>query len=128
MEDEVKFAISERKKRKAAGEDGIMVKMLKALGEFAIRNITVLANQIYNEGVITEQMYKSSFIPIPDINGTLDCSKRRTISIMNHTTKIRIIMNRIRNKVGEQASWEQYGFMVGKGTTNAIFVLRAKND
>lgn len=45
---------------------------------------------------------------------------------MSQITKImlRIIMNRIKNEVREQVSFEQYGFLVGKGTTNAIFALR----
>lgn len=126
MEEEMKYAMSKMKRGKAAGEDRIMVEMLEAMGEFAIKNITILANQIYNEGAITEQMCNSIFIPLPKINGTLECSKHRTISIMNQITKIilRIIMNRIKNKVREQVSWEQYGFLEGKGTANAIFIMR----
>ena len=126
IEAEVKYAMSKMKRGKAAGEDGIMVEMLEALGEFAIKNITVLLNQIYNEGTITEQMCRSIFIPLPKINGTLECSKHRTISIMNQLTKmmLRVILNRIKNRVREQVSWEQCGFLEGKGTTNAIFTMR----
>lgn len=38
------------------------------------------------------------------------------ISIMNQITKIilRIILNKIKNTVREQISWEKYGFMEGK--------------
>ena len=124
MEEEVKYAMRKMKNGKTAGEDGIMVEMLEALGEFAIKKITVLANQIYNDGAITEQMCNSFFIPLPKINGTLECNKHRTISIMNQMTKImlRIIMNRIKNRVREQISWVHYGFL--EDTTNAIFVMR----
>ena len=43
---------------------------------------------------------------------------------MSHTMKIweRIIETRLRNSV--QISKQQYGFMPGKGTTNAMFALR----
>ena len=40
---------------------------------------------------------------------------------MSQVTKILI---RIRNKIRPQISGEQYGFVKGKGTRNAIFALR----
>ena len=46
---------------------------------------------------------------------------------MNHITKIllKVILNRIRNKILPEISNEQCGFMKGKGTRNAIFILRS---
>ena len=43
---------------------------------------------------------------------------------MNHTMKVweRIIEARLRDRV--EISKQQYGFMPGKGTTNAMFALR----
>ena len=56
----------------------------------------------------------------------MECNKHRTISIMSQLGKIilRVILNRIRNKVRREIAEEQYGFMKGKGTANAIFLLR----
>src|SRR5215469_11626045 len=108
---------------KAVGNDGIALEMLKALGNFAVEKITNLANKIYESEELTSQMSKSVFIAIPKVQGTLECEKHRTISIMSQVIKIllRIVLARIRNKIRPQISEEQYGFVKGKGTRNAIF-------
>lgn len=49
----MKCAVSKAKKGKAAGEGGVMVEMLEALGGFALRSITALASQIHIEGAKT---------------------------------------------------------------------------
>ena len=56
----------------------------------------------------------------------MECEKHRTISIMSQLGKIilRVILNRIRNKIRPEIAEEQYGFVKGKGTANAIFLLR----
>ena len=126
MPDEIRGAIKNMKNGKAMGEDGVCVEMLEAMGEFAIDKLTVIANQIYANGIITEHMRKSVFITIPKIDGTLECKKHRTISIISQITKIilRVFMNRIIGRMRGEIAWEQYGFMPGKGTANAIFVMR----
>ena len=45
---------------------------------------------------------------------------------MSHVTKIllRIIMLRERNKINPEIGEEQCGFVAGKGTSNAIYILR----
>merc|ERR1711867_84270 len=45
---------------------------------------------------------------------------------MRHLTKIllRVLMNRIRNKILPEVSETQFGFMKDKGTRNAIFALK----
>ncbi|GFR67399.1 endonuclease-reverse transcriptase [Elysia marginata] len=50
----------------------------------------------------------------------------RAISLMSHMTKIllRVVMMRIRSKIEPEIADEQYGFVEGKGTTNAIYTLR----
>jgi len=66
-------------------------------------------------------MKESLFIAIPKKIGTLECSKHRTIN--TGKVLLRVIMNRLRGKINERVSEEQYGFRKGKGTTNAIFAL-----
>ena len=85
-----------------------------------------IVGKIYESGEPATQMYKSTFITIPKIPGTLECNKHRTISIMSQITKIilRIVLNRIRNKILPEIGNEQCGFIRGKGTRNAIFILR----
>ena len=71
-------------------------------------------------------MLKSVFIALLKKAGATECELHRTISLMSHVTKIllRIIMMRVRNKVRPEIAEEQCGFVEGKGTSNAIFMLR----
>ena len=71
-------------------------------------------------------MKKSIFIAIPKKTATTECEQHRTISLMSHITKIllRIIMMRVRNKIKPEIAEEQCGFVDGKGTMNAIYLLR----
>ena len=112
--------------RKAEGSDGVVVEMVEAAGEFAITKIVDLANLIYQSGKIPEKMKESEFIVIPKKEGAVDCSKFRTISIMSQVSKIvlKVIDERLKRKVTEHVKEEQYGFRKGRGTRNAIFVLR----
>ena len=68
---------------------------------------------------------ESVIIPIFKEKGDIqDCGNYRGIKLMSHTMKIweKVIERRIRNetKIGEQ----QFGFMPGKGTRDAIFAIR----
>ena len=61
---------------------------------------------------------------VMNINVVRGCGNYRGIKLMSHTMKIleRIIERRLREEttIGD----EQFGFMPGRGTTDAIFVLR----
>ena len=75
---------------------------------------------------ILREMYKSIFIAIPKKPGPVECNLFRTISLMSQITKIilKVILNRIKQKLGQEIAEEQYGFVKGKGTRNAIFIIR----
>src|SRR5215469_2639429 len=126
LKEKVEDAMNKMKFGKAVGNDGIALEMLKALGNFAVEKITTLANKIYEFGKLTSHMSKSVFITISKVQGTLECEKHRTISIMSQVTKIllKVVLTRIRNIIRPQISEKQYEFVKGKGTRNAIFVLR----
>ena len=69
--------------------------------------------------------YKNPAIPIYRNKGHAQCcGNYREIKLMSHTMKVweRIIETRLRDRV--EISKQQYGFMPGKGTTNAMFALR----
>ena len=129
-EDEVEKAMRRMKGGKAVGEDGVAIEMLRALDRFSIEKITSIANGIYKRGEISEGMCRSFFITIPKKSGTLECNKHRTISIMSQILKIilKVVLERIRCKIRKEIAEEQYGFMEGKGTRNAIFILRMLSE
>ena len=62
---EVEKALGRMKWRKAEGNDGVVVEMVEAAGEFAIEKITELANKVYRTGIIPKRMEESEFIVLP---------------------------------------------------------------
>ncbi len=87
MKAEVQAALKKIKKGKAKGDDGIAGEMLEALDEYGVDLLTEIARQVYENGERVAQMYKSTFITLPKIPGTLECNKHSTISIMSQITK-----------------------------------------
>ena len=116
--------------KKAPDPDGVLTEMLVAAGEYGLEEITRLTNMMYNHICFPEELNKYIFITLPKISGTTKCEKHRTISIMSHITKLilRVVMNRVRAKMLQEISPEQYGFMPNQGTRTAIFVLRRMSE
>ena len=71
-----------------------------------------------------EEWRRSVLIPMYKNKGDAQCCRNyKRIKIMKHTIKWeRIIEARLRDSV--EISKQQYGFMPGKGTTDAMFALR----
>ena len=130
MAEEVLHALKKMKEGKATGTDGVATEMISVLGDLGIERVTDILNKIYNTGYIPEDMRRSIFIALPKKPGATDCGQHRTISLMSHLTKLllRIIMKRNRIKISEQVAEEQCGFVEGKGTRNAIFILRMLSE
>ncbi len=86
---------------------------MEGLGECGVDLLTEIARQVYDNGERVAQMYKSTFITLPKIPGTLECNKHRTISIMSQVTKIilRVVLDRMRNKILPEIGNEQCGFI-----------------
>ena len=73
---------------------------------------------------IPEEWRRSVLIPNKNKGDAQCCENYRGIKLMRHTMKVweRIIETRLRDRV--EISKQQYGFMPGKGTTDAMFALR----
>ena len=110
----------------ARGPDGIVIEMMKALDDFGIEKLTIMANEIYDTGKIPQDLSKSIYIALPKNPGTIECELYRTISLMSHITKviIRVIMMRVPRCTKSEISQEQCGFVEDTGTINAIFIVR----
>ena len=126
LEEEVRRAVREMKNDKADGGDGVVAEMVEAAGEFGVKKVTELANKMYDTGNIPEKMMENVFIAIPKKPGTVECKEHRTIALMSQVGKVilRVIGRRIKRRIMENVDEKQYGFRKGKGTRNAIFVLR----
>ena len=104
---------------KARGPYGIVIEMSKALDDFGIEKLTIMANEIYDTGKIPQDLSKSIFIALPKKPGTIECELHRTISL-----KLRVIMMRARRCTKPEISQEQCGFVEDNGTRNAMFIVR----
>ena len=113
------------KKGKAVRSDELPVEIWKCMGKMGIKVLTRLFNRLLMCERIPEKWRRSVLIPIYKNNGDAQCcGNYRGIKLMSHTMKVweRIIETRLRNRV--EISKQQYRFMPGKGTTDAIVCLK----
>jgi Reverse transcriptase (RNA-dependent DNA polymerase)/Endonuclease/Exonuclease/phosphatase family len=123
--EEVRAAIEKMKNNKAAGPSGVVADMVKAAGEAGIIWVTDMCNAVVRDGRIPADWCKSWMVNVYKGKGdAMECGSYRGIKLLEHVMKIleRVIECRVRNivKIDEM----QCGFMPGKGTTDAIFIVR----
>ena len=90
-----------------------------------MRFFTRLFNRILNGERMPEEWRKSTLVPIFKNKGDAqDCRNYRVIKLLSHGMKIweRIVEARLRSVV--MISEQQFGFMPGRSTTDALFALR----
>ena len=123
--EEVKSALRKMKCGKAVGPDELPAEVWKCLRDLGIEFLSRLFNKLVAGERMPEEWRKSELVPIYKNKGDAQCcGNYRGIKFMSHTMKMweRVVEARLRDKVeiGEQ----QFGFMPGKSTTDAIFALR----
>ena len=122
---EVEAAIGKMKLGKAAGPSGVVADMLKAAGDDGTRWMTELCNAVVREGKIPKDWSRSWLVNVYKGKGdALACGSYRGIKLVEHAMKVleRVIERRVRNIV--KIDNMQFGFMAGKSTTDAIFIVR----
>ena len=122
---DVKLAISRMKNGKVTVMDGIPVDVLRCLGKEGFDMLWDLMKWIYEQDKITTEWRDSVIIPIYKEKGDIqDCGNYRGIKLMTHTMKIweRIIRRWLREET--TIVDEQFGFMQGRGTSDARFAWR----
>ena len=128
-ESEFKEALAKCSPRKAAGPSGIVIEMISASGVVGIKWMTELCNTILSEGHIPADWTKSTLIPFYKNKGDpLECGSYRGIKLLEQALKLyeRVLEARIRERVCIDDM--QFGFMPGKGTTDAIFIARQMQE
>ena len=123
---EIEKAIKDLKSGKASGSDMITSEIIKALDETGVQIIHKLVNGIYKTGVIPTSMNEPIFICLPKTPKATMCAEYRTLSLMNHILKVilKVILLRNKQKIENEISNLQSGFMSGKGTQEGIFNTR----
>ena len=110
---------------KAVGPDDIPVEVWKCLGESAMKLLTKLYNRTMERETMPDEWRDSVLIQIFKNKGDVQrCSNYRGIKLIGHTMKQWERMIEIRLRRYLIFSNQQYGFMPGKSTTDALFALR----
>ena len=123
--EEVTKAVKATAVGKAGGPTGVVTEMLRAGGEQSVKWLTTLFNDITAKGEIPSDWSKSILVPLYKGKGDpMACGSYRAIKLLEQTMKIyeRVLEKRIRSQV--DINEMQFGFMPGKGTTDAIFIIR----
>ena len=112
-------AITKMKTGKVAGPSGIVAEMLKASGDTGARLVADLANDIVRNGAIPSD-WEDSFI----INMVMLWREvtNRDLKLLVMKGMERVIEKIIRERISIDDM--QFGFMPGRGTTDAIFIRR----
>ena len=125
QESEVKDALKRMKGGKAMGPDGIPIEVWRSFGDVAIVWLTKLFNLIFRSNMMPDEWRRSILVPIFKNKGDVQsCTNYRGIKLMSHTMKLweRIIEHRLRGVTN--VTENQFGFMPGRSTMEAIFLIR----
>ena len=122
---EVDGAIRSGKKNKAGGKSEVTIDLVKALGEMGQEWIHSLLEKIWETEMKPKDWEESEMIKFYKQKGDiLNCENYRGIKLLEHVLKIleRVIEGRLRELVPIHR--HQFGFMSGKSTMDAIFIVR----
>jgi hypothetical protein len=125
QESEVREALKRMKGGKAMGPDGIPIEAWRGFGDIAIVWLTKLFNLIFRSNKMPEEWRRSILVPIFKNKGDVQsCTNYRGIKLMSHTMKLweRVIEHRLRRLTS--VTKNQFGFMPGRSTMEAIFLVR----
>ena len=117
------------KNGKASGPSEMASDIPKCAGEAGVRWVTDLCNGIVREGGIPKDWRKSWMLSISKGKGdVLDCGSHRGIKLIDHVMKV--LERLVEKKVKSKGTLDdmQFGFTSGKGTTDAIFIVRQMQE
>ena len=122
--DMVKKAISQMKAGKAPGPSGIVVEMIRAAGDMGASMIRDLTIAIIRDGKVPSDSEQSFIVCL--YKGKGDALERSNYRGLKLTEQVMKILERIVDGIRQLVSIDdsQFGFVPGRGTTDAIFVVR----
>ena len=123
--EEVKEVLRKMGSRRAVGPDQIPIEAWKSLGDLGVVWLTDLFNMILRTGKMPKEWRASTLVPLYKNKGDIQsCSNYRGIKLLSHTMKAweRVIEKRLREHAS--ISENQFGFMPGRSTVEAIHLIR----
>jgi hypothetical protein len=121
----VKEALKKMKIGKALGSDDIPIEIWRCLGDIAIVWLTKLFNTIFRSNRMPDEWRRSILVSIFKNKGDIQsCTNYRRIKLMSHTMNLweRVIEHRLKKLT--TVSRNQFGYMPGRSTMKAIFLIR----
>ena len=118
-------AVGKMKTKKAPGPSGVVAEMLKAAGDSCIRRVTDLVNAIISSGSVPREWNESYILNCYKGKGdALERGNYRGLKLLDQVMKAleRVLEKVIREMINIDEM--QFGFMPGRGTTDAIFIVR----
>ena len=116
------------KPAKAAGASEVCTKMISASGKVGV-SVTVELCQLGLDGKgMSDKWQTSVLVPIFKEKGDVrNCSAYRGVKLLEHAMKI---VERVLERIRELANIDllQFGFMYGRGATDALFVVRRMQE
>ena len=127
--EEVQCAMNRMKIGKASGPSGVALEMFKAGGDKCLKSLTNIFNDILFKNKLPEEWMLSFLLPIFKGKGdSLNSNSYRGIKLLEHAFKLyeKILDGRLHEVVDIDKM--QYGFLPGRGTVDAVFVLRRPTE
>ena len=127
--EEVIKAMNKMKLGKAAAPSEVNMDMIMASGKFGVGILKKLCQRVLDGKGMPEEWKTSVVVPIFKGKGdVMDCGAYRGVKLLEHAMKIveRVLEKRIKELV--KVDDMQFGFMPGKGTVDALFILRRMQE
>ena len=122
-EKEVWEVLKRMKKDKSYGPSEVSCEMFS--NDMCVKELSGVANDLLMKEIMQESWKRSTVVPLYKGKGNvLECGNYCTIKLLEHGMKVveRVFKKGLRKMV--EIREEQYGFVAGKGTIDAIFILR----
>ena len=126
---EIIEAMQRMKSGKATAPSEVSVEMIVARGEIVVNVILELCQSVLDGIELPDEWKTSVIVPILKQKGdVMSCGSYRGVKLLEHGMKIveRILKRRIRTPVNLNEM--QFGFMPGKETMDAIFIVKRMQE
>jgi hypothetical protein len=122
----VEKAIKEMRDKRATGADDVPVEALKLLGDDDLNLVTQLISNIYESREWPKDFTEVTMVTLKKKPNARKWTDHHTISLIAHVAKVvaSVIRRRSENKIEDVLGEDQFGFRKGKGSRDAIGMLR----
>ena len=126
---EIVEAMQKMKPRKATGRFEVCVKIIVASGKIGVKLIMELCQRVLEGRGMPDEWKTSVIVPIFKGKGdVMSCGSCRGVKLLEYAMKMveSVLVKRIQTLVNLNKM--EFGFMPGKGTVDAIFIVRKMQE